>query len=281
MKGEKVPFSNEFIKKDDVWLALVSSSSHDLVTAQMIVSIFKAFGLLLDRVLSDLLPVMQAEEDNEQEVRTNTKSVPTTNNISEHDFAKFDRLLREKPHASTLALEAYILFTNNKTSEWLTHKSAADRSKMMEEARKNAPIYRKLHHQRLSEIEKATIKHQQETEKKHQEAQRKEIEAKEKITSKIINYGLWQSIIQVNSCLDGMKSETQKRAAIKIQLRFPKTILQQKPLTDSVYKFSSKEKGQFDSKVLRDNLLKLIQDADHSDTDTGSTLIHNRKDRQT
>ena len=45
-------------------------------------------------------------------MRDTTASVPA---ISERDFAKLDRLIREKPNASTLALEAHILFTN-KTS---------------------------------------------------------------------------------------------------------------------------------------------------------------------
>ena len=37
-----------------------------------------------------------------------TKSVSTTNVISERDFGKLHRFLREKPNASTLSLEAMI-----------------------------------------------------------------------------------------------------------------------------------------------------------------------------
>ena len=76
MTGEKIPFQNEFVKKDDIWLALVSSSTHDLVAGEMLVSIFKAFQLLLDRVLTDLLPVIEAEEDNMEEVHTKYKISP-------------------------------------------------------------------------------------------------------------------------------------------------------------------------------------------------------------
>ena len=74
--------------------------------------------------------------------------------------------------------------------------------------------------------------------------------------------------------MDGIQSETQKRAAIKAQLRFRKIILQQEAVTDPVYKFSSKEKGQFNSKVLRDNLIQLIRDADDKDiADTSSNTL--------
>ena len=46
-----------------------------------------------------------------------TKSVPKTNVVSERDFAQLDRLLREKPNASTLSLEGMIMLANNKTGE--------------------------------------------------------------------------------------------------------------------------------------------------------------------
>ena len=242
MTGEDIPFSSDLVKKDDMWRVLVSSSSYDLDAGHMLLSIFKTFGLLLDRVLNDLLPVLQAEKENKDGVRAKTKAVPNTNTISERDFAKLDRLIREKPNASTLAMEAHILFANNKTSEWLNKKTAAERAKIMEEARKNAPRYRKAYQQRITEIEKENIKQQNEKEKKNQEVKRRLLEAKEKITSEITDYGLWISIAQVDSCLDGMKSETQKRAALKAQLRFRKVVLQQEA-PEPLLKFSTKDKG--------------------------------------
>ena len=269
MTGEDVPFSRDLVKKDYLWEALVSSSSYDNIAGHMLLSIFKAFGLLLDRVLADLLPVMQAEEDNKQKMHAETSSVPCTNTISERDFAKFDRLLREKPHASTLALEAHILLTNNKTIKWLDQKSTAEKEKLMEEARKNAPHYHKIYKERLSQIEKEQIKQQEEKIMKIQEAERRSLEAKEKIVSEIISYGLWQSIEQMNSCLNGIGSETQKRVAIKAQLRFRKVVLQQEA-PETLFKFSSKEKGQYTSQILRDNLALLLQQAQQIETITSS-----------
>ena len=51
------------------------------------------------------------------QLTTETKSTPKTNVISERDFAKFDRLLREKPNATTLSLEGMILFANNQVTQ--------------------------------------------------------------------------------------------------------------------------------------------------------------------
>ena len=41
MTGESTPFSNKYIKKDEVWLALVTPSEHDSIARQMLLSIFK------------------------------------------------------------------------------------------------------------------------------------------------------------------------------------------------------------------------------------------------
>ena len=228
--------------------------------------------MLLGRVLADHLPVMQAETESKEEVRAQTSSVKTTNTISERDFAIFDRLLREKPHASTLALEAHILFANNKTSEWLTKKSKEEKCKIMEEARKNAPQHRRRYHHRISVIEEAAIEQQHKKEKEKEKSAKQQLQAKEKITTDIIDYGLWQSASQL-AMLDGIKSETKKREVIKAQLRFRKTVLQQKVPDMSVYQFSSKEKGPFTSTMLRENLLKLIQAADTEASSSSSSSL--------
>jgi hypothetical protein len=131
MTGESTPFNSKHIKKDEVWLALVSPSEHDQIVRQMLLSIFKSLTMLLNRVLADHHTVVEAEAERKEEVRA---SVKTTNIISERDFGMFDRLLREKPHATTLALEAHILFANNKTGKWLMNKSDEEREKIMETA---------------------------------------------------------------------------------------------------------------------------------------------------
>ena len=77
-------------------------------------------------------------------------SVPTTNVAPERDFAILDRLVREKPNASVVALESMILYSHNKTSSW---QPLDDRKKLIEVARKLAPSVRKKFNERHQAIE--------------------------------------------------------------------------------------------------------------------------------
>lgn len=264
MTGEHIPFDSALVNKDCLWESLTSPSRHDAICGSMLLSLFKTFGLLLERVLDDLQPVTEAEAEQMERVRAETATIPTTNSVSERDFAKFDRLIREKPHASTLALEAHILFTNNKTSKWFHLKSTAEREKLMEEARKNAAHYRKAYQRRLLAIGEEHKRQQEEKVQKRQAAEQKLLAAKEKLTAEIISYGLWQSVEQVDSGLHSITSETQKRAALKVQLRFRKVVLQQEA-EDGLYRYSSKEKGQYNSSKLRENLIVLLNKAIDTD----------------
>ena len=73
--------------------------------------------------------------------------------VSERDFAKLDRLLREKPNASLLGLEAHILFSTNKTSEWLAQQTMQKRESLLASARKLAPAHRAQFREHLVMIE--------------------------------------------------------------------------------------------------------------------------------
>ena len=68
-----------------------------------------------------------------------------------------------------------------------------------------------------------------------------------------------------------IKSETQKREILKIQLRFRKIVLQQVyPANKDVYKYSKKGEGQFNSAKLATHLTQLIN-ATHHDSPFNST----------
>jgi hypothetical protein len=70
---------------------------------------------------------------------TESKTVNPTNIISERDFANFDRLKREKPNANIVALEGLILFSNNKTVNWLNEMECEKKTEIIKIARENAP----------------------------------------------------------------------------------------------------------------------------------------------
>ena len=258
MRGEKLVFA-DLVQRDEVWESLFTPSIHDTTTEHILLSLFKTFENLLDRVLADHQLVMTASAERKEEVRSETRTVTPTNTISERDFGKLDRLLREKPNASILALEARIMFSNNKTSQWFRAKSPQERTKMLEEARKNAPQHRRRYKEHISKLQEERKQIQLKRAKEREETERKQVESKEKITSELTEYGLWVSAAEVNRHVNALKSETKKRKALKAQLRFRKKVLQQQHQDESVFAFSSKEKGQFTSTILCENLLQLVQ----------------------
>ena len=260
--GERVPFPGITIRKDAIWTSLVFPSQLDSLVEQILQSCFKCIELLLERVLSDLEPSSDAHI-------SVTASVPTTNTVSERDFAKLDRLLREKPHASTLALEAHILFANNKTSAWYASKSQEERKLLMETARKMSAKHKKTFKDRLKTLEEKRAQAQLDRERQRVETEHRVLLQKEKITTDIIHSGLWLSLGDIDRSLEQCSSETQKREALKSQLRFRKAVLQQKyPSDKDIYNLSKKGYGSFNSQKLRANLIKLIQAAHLTSSDS-------------
>lgn len=124
----------------------------DHIVQQLLQTVFKSVELLARRMLADHLPGGTWEEADEL-TREQTKLVTKTNTVSERDFGKLDRLLREKPNASTLALEAHILFSNNKTAKWLRERSQAEQDNLVKMARSLAPAYKQKFKEPLASIQ--------------------------------------------------------------------------------------------------------------------------------
>ena len=106
-------------------------------------TLFHAFSALISRLV-DHLPGGKYDELSSQ-LLVQTASVPKTNVISERDFARLDRLLHEKPNASTLSLEAMVLFSNNRTASWLSSKSADGIQSLLQRAQSLAPEFKILY----------------------------------------------------------------------------------------------------------------------------------------
>ena len=123
----------------------------DSTTQEILQIIFHAFSALLTRLLSDHLP--RGAHDNPcAQLQQETKSVPKTNVISERDFCQLDRLLREKPNASTLSLEAMVLSSNNNMAQWLNSKAQAEVKVLFQEARNAAPEFKQLYADRRKQM---------------------------------------------------------------------------------------------------------------------------------
>ena len=106
------------------------------------------------RLLIDHLPERKYYSITDTEVISEASSVPTTNVSPERDFAILDRLLKQKPNANTIALEAMIMYSQNKTSLWLHNKSEEEKGKLFKAARSLVPITKEKFKVRKQEIQK-------------------------------------------------------------------------------------------------------------------------------
>ena len=139
-----------FIHMDEVWKALLQSNETDVMAQELLQLLFAAFSLTTQRLLVDHLPGRKYYAITDTAMAQEIASVPKTNVAPERDFAILDRLMREKPHASVVALESMILYSHNRTSSGLEKQSCEEKKKVFEAARNLAPaIRRKFNERRL------------------------------------------------------------------------------------------------------------------------------------
>ena len=255
VSGEAVLFRDFSPVPDMIFDSLAKPSDLDATVQEILQVVFSSLAVLVSRLLEDHLPGGVLDKPNQQLVEE-TKSVPNSNTISERDFAKLDRLLREKPNATTLALEGIILFSNNKTARWLREKSTEDREILFAKARKIGPEFKSLYKLRRKQLLEDRAKVLREKQVALQKLQEKKFREKEKLTEEIMMYGLWQSETQVTSALEKLKSTTEKLKALKCQLDFRKKVLEQSGPKELFFMSKNRKKLSVDEVVA--NLLMLI-----------------------
>ena len=81
---------------------------------------------------------------------------------------------------------------------------------------------------------------------KLEEQERNRIKRLESYTSKIIEFGLWQSEEQIKDNLSIFKRKSHKKESLKAQLNFRRYVLQQNAKTEQsdIYSFSKKVSGK-------------------------------------
>ncbi|XP_065893139.1 uncharacterized protein [Dysidea avara] len=246
-------------KKDEIWNQLITPTEFDYVTQEVLEVLCHSFSALLSRLVEDHLPGGTHYAPSAQ-LTVETVSVSKSNVVSERDFGKLDRLLREKPNATTLSLEAMVLFSSNKTMKWLNTKSAEEVEHLLQIARKKAPEFKKLFKQRREDILEGRIKALHEKQHALDAARRRGLKRKEKLTEDIVRYGLWQTKEDIVRGVAKQRSNTAKLNALKAQLNFRKQVLDQKSYLDKDLFLFSKNGKQYSADKLVENLTKLICD---------------------
>lgn len=116
--GECVVFDDVPIKKDQVYECLIKPRKFDENVIIILSVVLPALAKLIRKQYGDHLPGGCHEN-----VEPNTtESVDKHNKYPERVFSFVDHLLSSKPNIKTLALEAHVAFSLNKTVEWFEGK---------------------------------------------------------------------------------------------------------------------------------------------------------------
>ena len=134
-----------------------------------------------------------------------------------------DWLLREKPNASTLSLEAMVLFSNCSTASSLSSKSADGIQKLLQQAQTLVPEFKRLRKDRREQVIKDRAQLFGAKEEALQAVREKVIKQKERLSHEIMQYSLWQT----TSISLSRKSKASKVKALKAKCNFRKRILEQ------------------------------------------------------
>ena len=262
-----------FVRMDEVWKILLKSNETDVMTQELLQLLFAAFSLTTQRLLIDHLPGGKYYSITDAAMVQETASVPKTNVAPERDFAVLDRLIREKPNASVIALESMILYSHNRTSSWLEKQSGEERKKLFEAARNLAPAIRRKFIERRQKIEE---RREQALSNKQEDIARKQIvlvREREKLTKEVEKVGLWINLEDVECGLEAVSKKADKLKVLKMQIKFRQKVLGQSHSDSSLFKFSHGGKPHSVDQ-LKQNLCQLLMVA----VDQDCTMHTNQRD---
>ena len=108
-------------------------------------------------------------------------------------FGQLDHLISFRPNASILANEAYVMYSFNKTSEWLGKLSDTERNTYLDESRKERREVRSQFKERIKEIKKKRIEVQTRRKLELQRLEKLRIAKADDLTNGVCFCGLWQN----------------------------------------------------------------------------------------
>ena len=259
LTGKAVVFEDVEIKKDVCYEKLIKEDPDwDPMTKQVLELIFGSFVVVTKRMLTDHLEGGKYDKP-DAEMEHECKNAPKTNVVPERDFGMLDRLLAQKPNATTLVVEGIVMFTKNDTKGWRDSLTPEKREAVM----KMAQVSKASQRQQFIE-RKAIIRRQREEklEKGKQEKDRKETKLrmlKQDLVQKVEELGgMWKTNQEIDEKITNISTEKDKKIAIKTQIQFRKIVLGAKHKDKKVFQMSSEGKA-FSSQMLVGNLKEIIR----------------------
>ena len=160
MSGTLLPFGTKTkVQSDVITESLLQPSEFDATVETVLGVVFPALAVLSQRLFRDHLHGGKYDGAGPA-IWQKTKSSPMTSKFAESVFGSLDQLLRCKPNMSIIAGEAYIMFANNKTLQWLQSKDSGDRAKLLTDAskeRKAVHLAFKARQRAIEDSQRATV----------------------------------------------------------------------------------------------------------------------------
>ncbi len=262
LMGEDSPFPDELVERDEVFTRLSMDSSQEVeaITGPITHALCTALLQLLSRMVKDHLPGGRYQDVNPQEREKMTSVIPH-NKLPEFVFGQLDFLVRYRPNASALVNESFLMYAMNKTEQWLDGLDPQRKEELLSSVRKKERSYSDKFRDRCQLIAEDRKRRMREKEDALRAKRIKLAQQREDLTSDIIYYGLWQSIHQMESALIEIDDDTECMEAIKKQLQFRKTVLEQ-VADKTLFQVGSKGGGpkykKFTLDELKRNLSTLI-----------------------
>ena len=184
INGELILFKGISVKMDKVYESLIQPSEVDENVILLLSIILPALSKMVKHQYGDQLPGGKLESIDPLK----TASVDKHNKYPERVFSYVDHMLASKPNVKTLAMEAQITFSLNKTSDRLEGKENS--KEIIQQSRAKVRLERQRFEQREQVILARRIKKQEEEFLLKQQLERKRIERLEKETTDMLCYGL-------------------------------------------------------------------------------------------
>lgn len=261
------------IQRDCIFEKLVQPSDIDNICEVILAVLLPAVGVTCKKLFADHLPggSHSAIVDDEN-MRSKLKCVPKSNVFAESVFGRLDQIMRQKPSITTIASEAYIMFANNKTLEWLNSKDENEQKRLIAGARKDVRKVLRKFKERKAEIYERRRQMLEENTRKQKEARQNKERQIEQFTQDMIEFSLWQTECEVDNQVKSYETKSMQLKALKAQLRFRHHVLQQEPDNKAVFNFTKLEDGKRRNLTideLSDNVKQLVKNAQVKDQDQG------------
>ena len=260
LAGQYHPFDSSLTVEDEVYNFLTMPGQYpevDDIATEFVPILATALEDYLKNSVEDHLPGGKFHNPSPSLI-AESKSCRKHNKFPERIFAILDNLMRKRPNASAIANEAFVMFTNNKTREWLDAKPEKDRKRLITDASVLAPGLRQKYKIRVKEIANSR---KEALEKKREEIERKrgkELKKKQDLTDSITYYGLLQRPEAVDALLHSIRTKGEKEQVLKNQIEFRRVVLNQTYKDNSVFHLTVHNKQKVTLDMLTQNLKTLI-----------------------